>query len=182
MQWTNVPPLISSRPGPSPHNTGCDRILKRFLWVNGSSEGPSVLYGPFRVLTPRPTVMLGFGNGAHALQEKRLSIYPCAFCRSARISWFRPLFARLNVIFPINVEDVFHPLPYRCILDRATNLDTSKKLPHRPVSTSQINLRLARVFESVNSAVLQKSTDDASYGNIFAHPWYTRAQTANAPN
>src|SRR5271166_3609430 len=88
------------------------------------------------------------------LSEQRLSIDALPFQGPTNVRWLRALLPSFYVILPIDIEDLID-LRTKCrVFDRKTGLHAMEKVPGHPVRASEINLRIARVFETINPAVL----------------------------
>jgi|HubBroStandDraft_6_1064221.scaffolds.fasta_scaffold2458427_1 hypothetical protein len=79
----------------------------------------------------------------------------------------------------INIEDLTDLRTEFRVLDRKTGLHATEKVPRHPVRTREINFWIAGVFETVDPAVLQKSSDDAPNGYVVAHSRHFWAQATD---
>src|SRR6478672_5068158 len=61
-------------------------------------------------------------------------------------------------------------------LDRRYHFDSSVQVTRHPVGAAHVNLRVTAVFEVVNAAMFQQSSDNASNPDVFRQSGNARPQ------
>jgi hypothetical protein len=101
----------------------------------------------------RPNIHRWLFPLARLLPEKGLGVNFLSYHSLADVRWRGPLLAGVDVVVPIDIQDLIYPLTQLCVLYWQTDFDAPEKIPRRPVRAGQINFRVACVFETINAAV-----------------------------
>src|SRR5690349_19441617 len=100
----------------------------------------------------------------------RLCARLSAFWFEAAIASVRLEFARFDPVIEESRKHFVDDVIAQCrILDWECHLHASQKIPRHPVGAGQKNLRVSVVVKTINPAVLQKTSHNADYPNVFAH-------------
>src|SRR5437899_9386295 len=117
------------------------------------------------------------------MQPYRLAVSACL--EPARRGCNLRLSARLSLLdfCQVGLENfVFDALAQESIFYRINNFDSFVEIAGHPIGAAEVDLLLASVGKTENTAVLEETSHDASHCNVVAHTANSRPQRAHATN
>src|SRR6478672_2316895 len=85
-----------------------------------------------------------------------------------------------DIVAPEPLKDFVDVFLHSACDDRENRLDPAEKVARHPIGAAEINFWIAAIFEAENAAVLQKSSDNTAYFDIFAHVGNADSQGAHS--